>query len=334
MNPSALQVRIQKSLARFKERIENGAYYEAQQTIRAVTNRYVHIKNYEAATQLLYQSAMVLTEYKKYDEASDLYLYLLEVFTLEKKQVKEFENSDLIKILDFLNALPDSDANISNLATETFKFTTSKMGTGVGFPKLNRLIGEKLYYSGDGKEVNLSQQFLLLSDETECLTLLANLYFDSYKKEGDVYDFGSYLVRLVIPYLLLRNVEFAQKSISIMLKKLKLEPDQPFKFTKVKEIEVVELQEETSNKGCSQLVNFLQLLVATCKRSVSDNGKNLRILYHRYEKVIDQYSGMAQMVDAVGQEYFKVNLIKKQSNLLQDMMGSFLGGGNSRQIQS
>ncbi|VEU21915.1 DEKNAAC102933 [Brettanomyces naardenensis] len=325
---ATIEARLKRSLARFKERIQNGSYYEAQQTMRAIINRYVHAENYEAAVELLYQSYMILTEYQKYDEATDLYLYLLEVFELENKPVDQFEKVDLIKLVNFLNALPDTDANVANLASETFKFACKKCGNGVGFPSLNKVIGEKLYYSGDAKEVNQSQQFLFLNEDRESLKLLVDLYFDSYKKSGNPYEFGPFLARLVIPYLMVKNSSFASEGIKMMIDRLTSD-DQTLSFTEVKEVEIFEVDEgeEGEREACYKLVNFLGLLVETCQRGSSENGKNFRILFQRYKGVLERFDGIVGMVDGLGREYFGVGVVKKEGNLLQEMMGSLLGGG-------
>lgn len=331
MAAPSTDAKVKKALARFKDRIEKGSYYEAQQTIRSITNRYVHAGNYEAATELLYQSSMILTEYSKYDEASDLYLYLLEVFELENKPTAEFERSDIMKIVNFLNALPDSDANVPNLAKETHRFATKKTGNDAGIPLLNQNLGEKLYYSGDAAEINMSQRYLFLTNEVSSLQLLSKLYFDTYVKENDQYSFGSYLARMVIPYLMLRNTEFASKGVDLMLAKLH-GSKYDFPFSPVENVNVLEVDQITSTapdkkKSCYRLINFLQLLVQVCSRAEADNAKNFRLLYSRYRVTLEEFNGIPQMVDQLGQLYFNTTVVRKQGNLLQDMMGSFLGGG-------
>lgn len=326
MPARSIEARLKKSLARFKNRIEDGSYYEAQQTIRAIANRYVHAENYGAACELLYQSAMILTDYKKYDEASDLYLYLLEVFGMENKSVGEFEKSDLIKVFDFLNALPDKDANIPNLAVETTKFTTKMCDNEIGLPALNHLIGEKLYYSGNEKSINLSQRYLFLSEEISDVKLLADLYYGTYSHGADKNGFGEYLARLVVPYLLLKEISFANEGLKMML--LKAEEDKVFQADKVQDLQILEpdssetVDEETS---CKRLVNFIQLLVYTCERSVSQNAENFTLLFNTYRPVLDRYGGLTEMINTVGQKYFNVTVVQKQANLFS-MMGNLLGG--------
>lgn len=310
-------------------RIEDGSYYEAQQTIRAITNRYVYAKNYDAATELLYQSSMILTEYKKYDEASDLYLYLLEVFAMEGKQGQEFERDNLIKVEDFLNALPDSDSNISNLANETFKFSCKQCMNEVGFPKLNKLLGEKLYYSGVGKTIDQSQKFLVFSDDLSDAKLLAALYYDAYKKSGNANSFGEYFAQMATPYLAVRHASFAKEGLGIMIKRLTTDVTGKVRFTSVNEWTILEPQEKENSEELDnncKLVNFIQLLVGTCEHSTSENSENFKGLFTRYRPILSQFEGLVDTINAIGQLYFNVTVEQKQNDFLRSMMGNLLGG--------
>ena len=272
---------------------------------------------------------MILTEYKKYDEASDLFLYLLEVFTMEGKQGQEFERDDLIKIEDFLNALPDSDSNISNLANETFKFARKQCQNEVGFPRLNKLVGEKLYYSGDAKTIEQSQKFLVFSDDLSDVRLLAALYYDTYKNAGNLNNFGTYLAQIATPYLAVRHASFAKEGLTILIKKLAVDIAKNVEFTPVNEWSILEPHtgnnSEELDNNC-KLVNFLQLLVETCEHGSSGNSENFKGLFTRYRPILLQFEGIIYTINAIGQLYFNVTVEQKQNDFLRSMMGNLLGG--------
>ncbi|OWB81866.1 hypothetical protein B5S33_g486 [[Candida] boidinii] len=319
--------KLQKSLDRFKTRIESGAYYEAEQTIRSITSRYVNAKNYDAATELLYQSSMILMENKKYDEASDLSLYMIEVFNTETELSSERQRSYTQKLTEILSLLPDTDPNLLTISKEISKSLNSLLIPLIESSKINFKIGEKLYYSENFELINLSENYLFLSNDPKALTLLTELAFESYMKDT-VQTFGYYLGRLVIPFLILHNVKDAIGSCKIMIEKLKqTDRISKFNFIETKDCEIIDLDESNENgfNSCFKIINYLQLLIFTVQRANDDNAKNFRVLYKRYSDILEDL-GWSARINTIGQIYFGVQIVQKQGNMLQDMMSSFLGG--------
>lgn len=334
MSSLAIENKLKKSLARFRERINNGSYYEAQQTIRSIVNRYVHSKNYEAAISLLYQSTMILLEYKQYDEAADLYLYLLEVFQTEDKILEDFESNDVNKIMNILSIFPDNDANLSNLAKETSKFLNSKTGSDIGLPKINLLLGTKLIQSGIASQISQSEKYLFLSDDVNALNLIVDLEYHTYKTQNKPGDFGLYLARVVLPYLTIKNIKFAELAMNKMLTNF-LKEDYLIKYHDVNGMIIFETDDDayTNNNldlqttNCYKLVNFLQLLLTLVKRGNAEDSNAFSLILKRYQSVLKNYEGLFERINAIAVTYYNISFIKKQQNILQDMMGSFLGGG-------
>lgn len=319
MSTTAIESKLKKSLARFKERIGNGSYYEAQQTIRSITNRYVHSKNYDAAISLLYQSTMILLENKQYDEAADLYSYMLEVFAEENKDISIFERDDLNKIISILSIFPDTDANLLNLSKETSKFVNTKVGNPIGLPKLNYLLGTKLYNSGYATQVNLSEKYLFLTEELSALDMLIDLEFNTYVSEGKD-DFGLYLSRVILPYLTIKNIRFAELALNKMLIKYN-----NTSFIDVSDMKIFEASEDNDDNNL-KLINFLQLLVALIKRHNVEDSNIFSLVLKRYQPTLKSYEGLFERINELAVIYYNISFIKKQANLLQGMMGSLLGG--------
>lgn len=326
MSSIAIENKLKKSLARFRERINNGSYYEAQQTIRSITNRYVYSKNYEAAVSLLYQSTMILLESKQYDEAADLYLYMLEVLQDENKTIQEFEAVDLGKIVNILSTFPNTDANLGNLAKETSKFVNSKVGNEVGIPKINLLLGTKLLQSGIASQIDQSERYLFLSNDVSALKLIVDLEYHTFKAEKKPEDFGLYLARVVLPYLSIKNVKFGELALTKMLQDFQ-EDIPPEKCQSVNGMLIFEADGDTDMDNCYKLVNFLQLLLALTKRGSKEDSNIFSLILKRYQHVLKRYEGLFERINEIAVTYYNISFIKKQSNLLQDMMGSFLGGG-------
>ncbi|GMG20872.1 unnamed protein product [Ambrosiozyma monospora] len=305
-------------------RISHGSYYEAQQTIRSITNRYIHAKNYNAAIELLYQSSMILMEFKRYDEASDLFLYMLEVFEKDTKPVTDFKNQDLVKIIDFLNVLPNDDPNLSNLSKEVSRFTQKKTENEVGFTNLNLVLAKKLYYSESAELVANSEHFLFLSgnNNTESLDLLVDLIYQSYVK-SPVESLGTLAARIVLPYLILSNVKFANMGLVKLIAKVK-NSDRAYSLNFKHVDDHLSILDEDDDS--SKLVNFLTLLISIVERASPENATNFRVLVNRYRPQLSSEEPLLQKVNIIGQLYFKVTVIAAQNNMLQQMMSGLLGG--------
>lgn len=328
MSSAAIENKLKKSLARFRERINNGSYYEAQQTIRSIINRYVHAKNFEAAISLLYQSTMILLESKQYDEAADLYFYLLEVFQDENKDNNEFESNDVNKIINILTIFPNNDANLLNLSKETSKFINSKFNSEIGLPKINLLLGSKLIQSGISNQISQSEKYLFLTNDLNALDLIINLEYHTYKLENKNDNFGLYLSRVILPYLLIKNIKFAEIAMKKMLENF-IKEDYVIKYEKINDMLIFEDNNDNNDdNNCYKLVNFLQLLLSLVKRGSIEDSNIFTLILKRYQPVLKSYEGLFERINGVAVTYYNISFIKKQSNLLQDMMGSFLGGGN------
>lgn len=322
---SAVENKLKKSLARFRERIDNGSYYEAQQTIRSITNRYVHSKNYEAAISLLYQSTMILLESKQYDEAADLYLYMLEVF--ENLSGEEFERDGVNKVVSVLSLFPDTDANLQNLAKETNKFLINKLGSPVGSPRVNYLLGNKLFNSGDKKLVNQGERYLFLTQELKALDLIIDFEFKSYQEENRKDRIGIYVARVIIPYLMIKNIRFAQLGMNKMLQHFENE-NGALTYTTVGDLKIFEVEGSQNgelNKSF-QLINFLQMLIALLQRGQKSDSNVFSVLLKRYQPILQSYEGLYEKVNQISITYYGVSYIRKQTNMLQSMMGNLLGG--------
>lgn len=332
MSSVAIENKLKKSLARFRERINNGSYYEAQQTIRSITNRYVHSKNFDAAVSLLYQSTMILLENKQYDEAADLYLYMIELFQDEGKSIEQFEKDDVNKMTSILSIFPDTDANLQNLAKETSKFINGKVGNAIGLPKLNFLLGSKLIHSCNPALVNQSEKFLFLAEDERALNLILDLEYNTYKAENKPADFGLYLARAVIPYLSIKNIGFAETALETMLKRFQ-EDEPAYGSENIDGLVVFDIDngsapvEDEHMKNCLKLTNFLQMLLALVKRGSAEDSNIFSLILKRYQPVLKSYEGLFERINEIAILYYNISFIQKKANLLQDMMGSFLGGG-------
>ena len=309
--------KLTKSLERFKERIANGSYYEAQQTIRSITNRYIFKKQFDLAISLLYQSSIILINNKQFDESADLYLYLIEVFEKENKEWNEFDRNDLIKLINLINMLPNNDINLINLSRETNKFLINKSGKIIGDEKVNYLFGSKMIKSGDKNMINNGEKLLILNNNENSIKLLIEFEWGCYLQNG---EFNKYLERIVIPYLMIKNIKFAKIAMNEMINKYVERNGDKIKYEEIEGLKIINGGDDDNN---GEVINFIQLLVKILERFNKEDSNSFTTLLKRYNNMLNR-EGIFEKINEIAISYYDISFIKKQSNLLQDMMGSFL----------
>lgn len=95
--------KLAKTIQRFQSRIDNGSFYEAHQTLRTITNRYVKAKQFSEAKDLLYQGATILVNNKEYASASDLITYLVQIYTEEGVEVSDRDAKN--RLIDLVSGI-------------------------------------------------------------------------------------------------------------------------------------------------------------------------------------------------------------------------------------
>lgn len=312
--------KLQKSLDRFKERILNGSFYEAEQTIVSISNRYVISKKYDSAVELIYSAIIILVEHSKYNEGAALYLKLLEI--LQEANGGD-ERDQLNKLETVLKSFPDDDSNIGNLAKETLKFERVKSNE-FKFFRVNEILGLKLLNSGKLEFVNLSEQFLITSSDEKVVEELVNFELKTMELNKDGDNFALYVSRLVISYLFSNNIKCSKLAIELMLKSNPLSGP----FVDVKGLNIYEVEDSDDSELAinKKMINYLQLLIGCIEKG---EQKHFQLLYQNYANVIDHFEGLNTIINRLGEIHFNVSVVRKQGNALQNIMGSFLGGGNN-----
>lgn len=309
------ELKLKKSLQRFSERIQNGSFYEAEQTILSISTRYIYSKNYQLAIDLIFNAIVILLDNAKYDMAASLYYKLLEIF----EQAKIDQRDQNSKLETILKLFPNGDQNWSTLAKETLKFERN-VSDEFQFGKVNEILGLKLLNGGKAEFVNLSEQFLITSPNEEIVSQLVNFELESMKISNDESNFGSYVSRLVLSYLLTNNTKFAQLSLDLMLSQKPSYFPEP---TDIKGLKIYETQSDDQFGFNIKLVNYLQLLIECCEKG---QQRHFSILFKNYANVIEHFEGLINVVNTLAETKYNFSVIRKQTNPLQ-MMGNLLGGG-------
>ena len=317
--------KLAKTLSRFEDKLKQGDYYEAHQTLRTIANRYVRSKVYNDAIELISQGANLLLRAKQGGSGSDLIFYLLEVYDLAGVKVDDGSVGKLIELLLLVDPL---EPNLKDIVTGMNNWSIKASDYKFGDPYLHNVIALKLL---EGDYVYEAERYFMLGTR-ESLVKYMDLIWDwmmqAIETETDLSKLaGEFLSRPILNYLFIANIKFATESRDILIERLG-KYDSSIRFKTVKkqlkcdsstsdaETEFTLYQFDDDNY---RELNFLQLLILVCQtkdRKLFDNLKGY------YSEFSNKYTAELEFL---GQEYFGI-VAKRQANFLQDIMSGFLGG--------
>lgn len=322
--------KLQRTLLRFKSKIDSGEYYEAHQTLRTITNRYVKSKQFKEAIDLLYQGSSILSSKKEYASSSDLITYLIQVYQEANIRCgndltdKEYK----IKLIELINLLPDTDPSLSDLSKQSIAWSTEKGDSNLKFGdhNLHHVLGVK-FLNSIQNESNVSSEeeklklfsyaeLHLILGTYESIPYYIEFLYQWFKQQSDVKDAGVFLARAVINYSYLKNIKFVDESIEIYLKFLK--QDYPnFDIVEFDQSKIVFYQEFS-------LINFLQLLSITLsKEKASGASDKFLKLFNQFKPLLSK-NELNASIEYLGRLYFDLNLGSSKGN--QNMLANLMGG--------
>uniref|UniRef100_A0A0L0NVT1 Golgi to ER traffic protein 4 n=1 Tax=Candidozyma auris TaxID=498019 RepID=A0A0L0NVT1_CANAR len=310
--------KLQRTIARFQQRIDNKDFYEAHQTLRTITNRYVKTKQYKDAIDLLYQGLTILAKNNEYASAGDLILYLVSVY---EESGTPCSKESKAKIIELVSLLPATDPSLGDLSKRALQWSIDHdENKGIfGDPSLHHVFGVKLLNAAAAqpseeekhKFFSVAELHLILGTY-ESLPVYLDFLFKWHESEGG--DAGLFLARAVINYAYLKNVHFVHNAVNLFLSKYIAEEKEPY-----------EVCEEEGQKlyffERSSLLNFLQLLAITLDKTQA--GDKFMKLYTHYKPLLSQQC-LTNSMDYIGRLFFNLNLGNTSGggNMLANMMGS------------
>ncbi|ODV94588.1 hypothetical protein PACTADRAFT_50464 [Pachysolen tannophilus NRRL Y-2460] len=318
MSSQSRNPKLERTLERFKAKIDQGSYYEASLTIQTIVSRYVKMKNYNDSIELLYHAALTLLELKQSAPGCELFLKLIDLL---KNLDGDHNNYDLYlkqqlpKFLQLLQEIPKDDPALSDIAKELITYSISITPYKLGDPILNFNIGKKFLMSGNMENYYKAEQFLILSgDNDNALDLYIELLHQWYLND-ETKDFTTYFIRLIINYLYVGNIKFALKGFKKLVDKLEL------KNYTLKENGFLLFENE-------KLLNFLQLLIRVIQRSEKGSFNIFKNLINRYKELLLERN-LLNPLNYLSKLYFNETILQQQNNdIFQNLMSGFLRGNN------
>ncbi|CAD1809350.1 hypothetical protein FOB58_003328 [Candida parapsilosis] len=304
--------KLTKTIQRFQSKIDAGSFYEAHQTLRTITNRYVKAKQYSEARDLLYQGADILIKNKEHASASDLILYLIQVY--EEEGLKVTDREAKLKLIDLISSLPNNDPSLNDLAKASITWSQKSQGCEkFGDNELHHLFGSKLIQVVEEDNIDYEQkakifavaELHLVLGTFESVPIYVNFLVATAKANSNT-DAGALLARPVLNYAYLKNIKFVKEAQTLFLRGIDAESE------KVGDIDYY------SNYP---LLNFVQLLVEVLQKDPQTNSQKFRKLYDHYKSVLKDGELLAP-VEYLGKFYFNLNIgnSNNQGGLMANLM--------------
>ncbi|KAE8306585.1 hypothetical protein BDV41DRAFT_585556 [Aspergillus transmontanensis] len=314
--------RIEKTIARQREKIASGAYYEAHQQLRVIAARYIKQANYDAAAELLAGGATALLRAGSQQGASasggDLAIMLvIEVYTKAGWEITGNDNDTegrarKKRLIELLHEFPSEEPTRKRFIQEMIGWSGRFGPLERGDPELHHAAGS--VYAEDHEPYDAEKHLILGTSESA--ETLAKLEHEWYTND-EPHTAAIYASRAVFPYLLTGNLRSANKAFLIFTSRLSSSnPSIPLQDVSSSSIDVRVFP-------ALPLLNFISMLLLTIQRGSADLFKQLT---SHYASQIQEVGIWDDFLAQIGEQYFSIK-IPRQGNPLLDMMGSMLFGG-------
>ncbi|KAL4801714.1 hypothetical protein BDV18DRAFT_164757 [Aspergillus unguis] len=315
--------RIDKTIARQREKIASGAYYEAHQQLRVIAARYIKQSNYDAAAEILAGGATALLRAGSQQGASasggDLAIMLVaEVYVKAGWEIVGGDDdaegrARKKRLIELLREFPSEEPTRKRFIQEAIGWSGRFGPMERGDPDLHHAAGS--VYAEDQEPYEAEKHLVLGTSESA--ETLAKLEYQWYTND-EPHTAGIYAARAVIPFLLIGNLRSANKALLIFTSRLSAaNPSLGVQ-------EVSSTNSEIRVFPAIPLLNFLNLLLLAVQRGAADLFRQLSAHYATH---IKEVGILDEAIPQIGEEYFGIK-IPRQGNPLLDMMGSmFFGGG-------
>ncbi|KAI5956207.1 hypothetical protein KGF54_000682 [Candida jiufengensis] len=308
--------KLNKTIQRFQSKIDSGSFYEAHQTLRTITNRYVKSKQYKEARDLLYQGSSILIKNKEFASASDLINYLIQIYEEEKISVTDKDSK--FKLIELISNLPNNDPSLNDLAKTSINWSIkSSECSKFGDNDLHHLFGTKMLRSlqdetDSEKKLNkfaIAELHLVLGT-FESIPVYVNFLVDAAKANPSI-DSGIFLSRAIINYSYLKNIKFVKEAQFVFLKNIIFESES--------------IKDEIMYSQDQPILNFLQLLTLILQKESATNSQKFLKLYDHYKNLLKK-NEISSSIEYLGNLYFNLNISSsgQQNNMLANFMSGLL----------
>ncbi|KAG0198480.1 hypothetical protein BGX28_008060 [Mortierella sp. GBA30] len=297
-----------KVLQKLEKSVSEGHYYEAHQMYRTVANRYVKAHNYKDATDLLRSGSLLLLQHKQVGSGTDLALYLIEVYNLDKVPVTEESRDRIFDLADLMDA---DNSQRKTFLQNAISWSANNSEYKNGDPLLQHYIGLLFWKE---KDYNQAEAHLLVGTQ-ESAEALGLVLFEWSELEPS-HDKGAYLLRGVLQELAMRNLRDANTVYKTFVERL------PANYLAAEQKVPGDGTLKTIQTFKSSLLNLTQMLLLACQ---TGNPAIFKQVAAKYKPVLAIDENFGALMTTIGELFFGIRA-PKQANMLADLMNSLFSG--------
>jgi len=306
--------KIAKTIARQKEKIAEGNFYEAHQQLRVIASRYLKATDYASAADILSGGSVLLLKAGQGGSGGDLAMMLLNDVYLKGEW--ECDEANRSRLLEILRAFPSEEPTRKRFVQEMVSWSGKHGALERGDPEIHHAAGS--LYAEEGEAYDAERHLLLGTPASA--PILASLHYTWYSLDSP-HLAALYASRSVLPYLVLGNLASASAAFSTFTSRLT--SSNPTLFT-----QTIDSAKSTVRVFPSlPLLNFLSLLLLAAQKGDSSLYKQLAKHYAVHLKETEEIWGDA--LANIGEIWFGIKIPKPFGNPLMDMMGSMMFGGSA-----
>ncbi|KAF9544606.1 hypothetical protein EC957_011821 [Mortierella hygrophila] len=294
-----------KVLQKLEKSVGDGNYYEAHQMYRTVANRYVKAHNYKDAIDLLRSGSMLLLKHKQAGSGTDLALYLVEVYNLDKVPVTEESRDRIFDLADLMDA---ENSQRKTFLQNAISWSANNSEYKNGDPLLQHYIGLLFWKE---KDFNQAEAHLLVGTQESAEALGLTLF--EWSELEPSHDKGAYLLRGVLQELAMRNLRDANTVFKTFVERL------PAAYLAAGQTSP---NGKTIQTFKSSLLNLTQMLLLACE---TGNASIFKQIAAKYKPVLAIDENFGDLMTTIGELFFNIRA-PKQANMLADLMSSLFSG--------
>lgn len=266
---------------------------------------YVKAHNYKDAIDLLRSGSLLLLKHKQVGSGTDLALYLVEVYNLDKVPVTEESRDRIFDLADLMDA---ENSQRKTFLQNAISWSANNSEYKNGDPLLQHYIGLLFWKE---KDFNQAEAHLLVGTQESAEALGLTLF--EWSEQEPSHDKGAYLMRGVLQELAMRNLRDANTVFKTFVERLPaayLAADQ--KSPNGKTIQTFK----------SSLLNLTQMLLLACE---TGNASIFKQIAAKYKPVLAIDENFGALMTTIGELFFNIRA-PKQANMLADLMSSLFSG--------
>lgn len=286
-----------RALKRLETKFAEGDYYEAQQLIKMLMNRYLSQSNSDEAVKMLLSGMQSMLAHKQPFCATELGILLIKIY----KDTHIPVSSATLEIIanHFANYPEDSQDNRADFLKAAIRWSAEAENTKHGNPLLHDLLAE--YYTKHKAYGQAQGHFIRGNSPEKFAQMLVFFAMQGYPSEQDLF-----VARVVFQYLCLSKVQDANRLFEAYL-----------------------AATPSLKQAPTPLTNLVRFLLGAAETHSTSLFTTLR---QKYTLSLQRDPSFAQYMDQIGICLFNIQPASGIGGLFSNFMKAFLSGDTDQEV--